>query len=161
MVLQLLGQGKKHLTKDEVKYGISPYRPVQWLIRGNVDNKTLWSLSAAMCYDSTDIKLAADLRDITDCFIVSAFNKDIGVFDTMAESMRYHMFGHIAIANCGMYGGSTVQAPYKEAHERIIVHSHGNMQASISLATLDLRKFSKIEDDRIKTPPAGYNGRYQ
>lgn len=155
-------QGKKHLTKDELKkYGISPYRPVQWLIRGNVDNKTLWSLSAAMCYDSTDIKLAADLRDVTDCFIVSAFNKDIGVFDTMAESMRYHMFGHIAIANCGMYGGSTVQAPYKEAHERIIVHSHGNMQASISLATLDLRKFSKIEDDRIKTPPAGYNGRHQ
>lgn len=148
-------QGKQHLTEDEIAWGITSYRPVQWLIRGFADNELQWTMSASICYDATDIKLSADLRDIVDCYIVSAFNKDIGVFDTMAEAMRYHMFNHTVITNSGYYGGSTIQAPYAKSYERILVHTHGKMQATIALKTLSLKDFDE-RNDNTKTPPAGY-----
>lgn len=132
-------------------------------------------MSASICYDATDIHLAAALRDHIDCYIVSAFNPDVGLFDTMAESWRYHMYGHTVLANTGVYGGSTIQAPYKESYERILAHSHGGNQAQILLATLDLRRFENQTPkarisakkrkkkpkpvQKVKTSPAGYSGR--
>ena len=161
-------QGKKYLAQNEKRIGgVVSYRPVQWVVRGVVDNKPLWTLSASICYDSTDIALAADLRDKVDAYIVSAFNKDVGTFDAMAEAMRYHMYGHTVIANCGIYGGSTIQAPYSKPYERIVVHSHGGMQAIVSIASVQLADFDGNVCDRRrskdapvpKKPPAGFRER--
>ena len=131
-------------------------------------------MSASICYDATDIKLAAALRDHVDCYVVSAFNKDVGLFDIMAESWRYHMYGHAVVANTGIYGGSTIQAPYDKPYERIIAHAHGGGQAQILLAELDLHDFSKRTNSAVrkkkpktgtarvralKASPAGYQGR--
>lgn len=179
--LELL-QGKGNLSHHEFDVsGLSGYRPVQWIIRGvrygrrgnNV--KKLWSMSASICYDATDIKLAAALRDHVDCYVVSAFNKDVGLFDIMAESWRYHMYGHMVVANTGVFGGSSIQAPYNKPYERIIAHAHGGNQAQILLAELDLNDFSnesrlgrkknhtaKQGDAgvrEVKASPAGYQGR--
>lgn len=174
-----LPQGKANLAHLETDPRLVGYRPVQWIVRGVKYTKRatrrLWSMSASICYDATDIHLAAALRDHIDCYIVSAFNPDVGLFDTMAESWRYHMYGHTVLANTGVYGGSTIQAPYKESYERILAHSHGGNQAQILLATLDLRRFENQTPkarisakkrkkkskpvQKVKTSPAGYSGR--
>jgi len=36
-----------------------------------------WRLSGSICYDATDMKLTADLRDISDAYLISALNNDI------------------------------------------------------------------------------------
>ena len=163
-----LEQGKKHLTHDEETLGISEYRPVQWIIRGKFEDKLLWTLTASICYDATDIKFLSDVRDSVDCFVVSAFNKDINVYDAMVSAMRYHLYGHVVVANSGEFGGSTIQAPYDNPYDRVIVHSHGANQAVVSLTTLHLGDFSKpnwrgkkgkTSERKIKTSPAGYDGR--
>lgn len=158
-------QGKAYPAHVETDPRLHGWRPVQWVVRGvrykRSRARKVWAMSASICYDATDIRLAAALRDHVDCYVVSAFNPDVGLFDAMAESWRYHMYGHTILANTGVYGGSTVQAPYKAHHKRIIAHTHGSDQVQILLARIDLHRFesTKYNPQKVKTPPAGYAGR--
>ncbi|MGH1427848.1 MAG: hypothetical protein ACRBEE_07905, partial [Arenicella sp.] len=114
-------------------------------------------ITGAICYDATDIKLAADLRGKTDLFVIAAHNKDVSTFDNMASALQYHMYQHVVITNIGEYGGSTIQAPYKETFDKLISHSHGCNQISISTADIDLAAFRrKVRGfKKVKTKPAG------
>ncbi|MFT5420067.1 MAG: putative amidohydrolase [Candidatus Endobugula sp.] len=150
-------QGKMFMTKHEEKMGITGYRPCQHLIEleGHPDGP--FRLTGAICYDATDIKLAADLRGNTDLFVIAAHNKDVNTFDNMASALQYHMYQHVVITNIGEFGGSTIQAPYKQQYDKLISHSHGSNQITISTADIDLaafkRKVSSFKE--VKTKPAG------
>ena len=158
-------QGKMYPSKielDRLKDRIVGFRPVQWLINGCLGGRKLWTLTASICYDATDIKLAADLRDLVDGYLVSASNQDIGTFDAMAESLRYRMYNHTIIVNTANFGGSTIQAPYKKDYERVLLHLHGGNQPMVAIVTMKLSDFAKRDDGDdviVKYPPAGYPGR--
>jgi hypothetical protein len=132
-------QGKAHLAAKELEWEalglVRSFRPCQWLVgyewdkRG--DERPLW-LSAAVCYDSTDLSLASDLRKLSDVFAIPALNKDVGTFDQMAIALHYHMYQLVIVANNGRYGGSNAHVPKKERHIKQVFHSHGQPQTSIS-----------------------------
>jgi hypothetical protein len=155
-------QGKENVTKGESKWGITGYRPYQLVIDFKLKNNVSWKVSGAICYDSTDLKLAADLTGITDTFIVAAMNKDIQTFDTMATALSYHMYQPVIIVNTGEFGGSTVQAPYS-GHDKLIAHIHGSKQLGLSIFDVSPSDFKNKEEAKIpkkrKTPPAEYPGR--
>lgn len=134
-------QGKANMTDEEIELGISGYRPCQHIIEISGAPDGPFRLSGAICYDATDLELATDLKDKTDLFIVCAHNKDVGTFDTMIAALNYHMYQHVALVNKGEYGGSTLQAPYREHYERLISHAHGSDQISIAVADLELAAF--------------------
>lgn len=150
-------QGKENMTKDEVKLGVSGFRPCQHVVELHGYEEGPFRISGSICYDATDIKLAADLRNITDLYIVVAHNQDVNTFDNMAAALQYHMYQHVVICNIGEFGGSTIQAPYKERFERLISHAHGSEQISISTADIDLAAFTrKVKQYKaVKTKPAG------
>ncbi|MBB4598149.1 RNA-directed DNA polymerase [Xanthomonas arboricola] len=167
-------QGKFHLTPSEIGLGFSSWRPYQVVIELNDSNdlsKRPFRLTGSVCYDATDLALAADLRDESHMYVVAAMNKDVKTFDGMVAALRYHMYQHVIIANIGEYGGSTAQAPYDLEHRRLISHSHGAHQLSLSVFDVRLEDFGpKLEaaaagvpqmkevKQRIgKTPPAGLN----
>ena len=152
-------QGKENMTQDELALGITGYRPCQHILELHGYDEGPFRISGAICYDATDIKLAADLRNTTDLFVVVAHNQDVNTFDNMAAALQYHMYQHIVICNIGEFGGSTIQAPYKERYDRLISHAHGSQQISISTADIDLAAFTrKIKKYRaVKTKPAGVN----
>lgn len=167
-------QGKQHLAPEEKKMNdpvqrLQGFRPCQWLIGYEWDmtcvNSPLW-LTASICYDATDIKLAADLRDQSDVFAVPALNQDVNTFDQMALALHYHMFQMVIIANNGTHGGSNAYAPYRVPHERQIFHLHGQPQATISFLEIDnpqelinrgsgVRIMAEHEERIWKHPPAG------
>ncbi len=169
--LHFIEQGKWNLTPEEEDLGITPYRPCQWLIEAQNNTTKPWRLSAAICYDATDLSLAADLRNASDAFIVSALNRDIGTFDAMVSALHYHMFQHVVLVNSAEFGGSTAQAPYSEHYNKVIVHHHGMDQPVVSVIELDFAKFrgrptKKTSRDAKrqtggrgtpKHPPAGVN----
>lgn len=136
-----IDQGKWNITADEKKLGVSPWRPYQVVIELNWKNEPGYRISGALCYDATDIALAADLRDETHMFIVSAMNKDVKTFDSMVSALRYHMYQHVLIANCGEFGGSTAQAPYDQEHKRLVSHVHGAQQIAVSVFDIDVDDF--------------------
>jgi hypothetical protein len=118
-------QGKAFLTHKEIRLGVDSYRPCQHIIEIDGFDEGPFKLTGAICYDATDLKLASDLKSKTDLFLIVAHNQDVTTFDTMASALHYHMYQHVAVVNKGEYGGSTIQAPYKQPYERLISHAHG------------------------------------
>ncbi|WP_282093641.1 RNA-directed DNA polymerase [Epibacterium ulvae] len=138
-------QGKSNLSPMELPFNtpdqkISGFRPAQWLVGYEwSDHKAddpLW-LTASICYDATDLKLASDLRNRSDVFAIPALNQDVGTFDQMAQALHYHMYQLVLIANNGAYGGSNAHLPKGEAFHRKVFHSHGQPQATISFFEID------------------------
>lgn len=157
---RLLTQGKKHLIPSELTMNVLPYRPHQFILKlhDGVERKP-YAVSATICFDATDLALAADLRDQTDMMIVAANNKDVPTFDTMATALSWHMFQHIVIVNSGEFGGSVVCAPYKQSYERVLKHDHGGFQAAISIVEIDLSDYQRMRErppKKLKSPPAGF-----
>jgi hypothetical protein len=156
--VELVYQGKRHMTIKEETCGIMPFRPAQWvfeLIDLTAPNKPLWAMTGAVCYDATDLSLAADLREHTDLFVIPALNQDVGTFDNMAAALHYHMFQHVIVANTGEYGGSSAQAPFDEKYRRTIFHLHGNDQVGISFFEVDFGLY-RTGRETLKTPPANH-----
>ncbi|WP_227395926.1 RNA-directed DNA polymerase [Jeotgalibacillus aurantiacus] len=156
-----LYQGKYYMTTNEKKMKITSSRNYQLIINLQ-DGRDDINLTGAICYDATDMKLTADLRDISDVFIVAALNKDIQTFDNMIAYLHYHMFQPVILANTGEFGGSSVQVPLTR-HERTVSHVHGNQQAIINIFELEPGIFKDVskpkEIKNKKTPPAGFMGR--
>jgi hypothetical protein len=167
-------QGKWHLTSEEhTKLGIEPWRPYQVVIELRWGDEPGYRISGAVCYDATDISLAADLKDETHMFVVAAMNRDVKTFDSMVSALRYHMYQHVLIANSGEFGGSTAQAPYDQEHKRLVSHVHGSNQIAVSIFEVCVDDFGpnlaaadegktvlKNVKERIgKTPPAGLSRR--
>lgn len=138
-------QGKKHLApmEEELNAGgkvIQGFRPCQWLIGytwSAVESDPTLKMTASICYDATDLRLAADMRKRSDVFLIPALNKDVTTFDQMALALHYHMFQMVVVANNGRYGGSNAYVPFKDALKRRLFHLHGQPQASIAFLEID------------------------
>jgi hypothetical protein len=138
-------QGKHHLAHEEDRLNattavLQGFRPCQWLIgyewSSRQEDEPL-RLTSSICYDATDIRLAADLRHQSDVFAILALNKDVTTFDQMALALHYHMFQMVIVANNGLYGGSNAYVPYRESYVRQVFHLHGQPQASIAFLEID------------------------
>jgi Reverse transcriptase (RNA-dependent DNA polymerase) len=158
-------QGKFHLAPNERAFEaaglIQSFRPCQWIVgydwSSSKADDPLW-LTAAVCFDATDLGLAADLKDKTDVFAIPALNRDVKTFDNMALALHYHMHQTVVVANNGRYGGSSAYAPFKENYRRQVFHMHGQPQASIAFFELeDIDGFKKRKSTNLdfKPPPAG------
>ena len=172
-------QGKAHLAPAERELrglgtAIGGFRPCQWLVgyewSSPGETPPLW-LSAAICFDATDLGLATALRDRSDVFAIPALNKDVPTFDNMALALHYHMHQMVIVANNGQFGGSNAYWPRRESWVRQVFHLHGQPQASIALFEIDdipdylSRRHSANNEgphvegsvNRWKAPPAGIN----
>lgn len=171
--IRVIEQGKHHLAHSEHDLNVRSFRNGQWLVgfpwSPDSDKERLW-LTASVCYDATDIGLAADLRGRSDIYVIPALNKDTTTFDQMALALHYHMFQMIIVANSGKYGGSNAYVPYRKSYERQIFHIHGQPQAAIAFVEIsDIGEFltrvetakdveissAKESKSQFKYPPAG------
>lgn len=159
-------QGKHNLAREEQKFNVPTaqvqgFRPCQWLIGYDWTTETpstpLW-LTAAICYDATDLNLAADLRSRSDIFAIPALNRDVNTFDQMAQALHYHMFQLVLIANNGEFGGSNAHMPRGGRHQRQVFHTHGQPQATISFLEIDNIRDMKRRHELGKLPPASSEG---
>lgn len=165
-------QGKCNLAPMEqhfnsIKTVVQGFRPCQWIVGYEWDSKQSAEnplrITASICYDATDIRLAADLRERSDIFIVPALNQDVKTFDQMALALHYHMFQMVVVANNGKFGGSNAYVPYKNEYERQVFHMHGQPQATMGFLEIeDIREFQRrnnpqgeTEKKKWKHSPAG------
>jgi hypothetical protein len=168
--LRIRRQGKANLAPNEVAFNsgtqrLQGFRPCQWIVEypwsDEARDRPL-RLTASVCYDATDLGLAADLRDESDIFAIPALNRDVRTFDQMALALHYHMYQLVLIANNGQYGGSNAYWPRVEVYRKQIFHLHGQPQASIAFLEIeDISEFLHLRDypsqatSDWKYPPAG------
>ena len=153
------------MMEGERQIQIKPCRPYQLMLElkhPKFKDKPGFKLTAAICFDATDIKLSADLRDKSNALFIPALNRDVGSFDTMVEALHYHMYQPVILVNTGEFGGPYAMAPYKEQHKRLIAHSTGNNQVALNTFEMNMFDFrrdgvgqSMLSGVDIKTPPAG------
>ncbi|MBF0165371.1 MAG: hypothetical protein HQM01_12885 [Magnetococcales bacterium] len=156
-------QGKHHPTVNEKAIGLQGWRPYQVVIELSLSasGERGYRITGAVCYDATDLNLAADLRNVSDLFVITAMNRDIATFDNMVAALHYHMYQHVVLVNTGEFGGSTVQAPFKEQYDKLITHHHGGGQIGISIFDVDINDFGPIANTakpprEKKGKPAGF-----
>jgi len=154
-------QGKQHMMKDE-RGKVFPWRPYQLiveLIHPAFKDKQGFRLSSSVCFDATDLKIAADLKEKTDAYLIPSLNQDVATFDNMVDALYYHMYQHVVLVNTGEFGGSVAKAPYK-GHDKLITHVHGAYQVSISSFEMNMFDFRDIglsfkSGKAVKAKPAG------
>ena len=182
--LRAVEQGKLHLTADEMSLTPTPvgFRPAQWLVEymwsSNRDHRPL-TITASVCYDATDLTLAADLRSRSDLYIICALNRDVGTFDRMSEALHHHMYQGVLLVNNGQFGGSSFFMPFDKPFHRQVFHFHGQPQVAIAFAEICPEKLVNRPKPNIvagglltgagsesapakgtwKTPPAGWVNR--
>jgi len=180
--LRTVEQGKLHLTADEKNLVPPPtgFRPAQWLIEylwsSDVGTHRPLTMTASVCYDATDLTLAADLRPQSDLYIICALNRDVGTFDRMSDALHYHMYQGVLLVNNGQFGGSSFFMPFEKPFHRQVFHLHGQPQVAIAFAEIcpekllsrprpptgpELRVGRRHDDappeGSWKTPPAGWS----
>lgn len=159
---QYVWQGKAHPISIETKMGVKGYRPHQVLVEFPIGTDSPTRVAGAICYDATDLRLLADLRDRSDVFLVAALNQDVETFDNMVSALRFHMYQPVILANMGEIGGSTAQVPLRK-HEYLVSHLHGDNQVAVSVFEIDPSLYKVLARAKpakeVKTPPAGYKGR--
>ena len=174
---RIFRQGKQYLAPyEEEKFNVCGseslrgFRPCQWLIGypwAQTDQAEPVWMTASICYDATDLRLAGDLRNQSDIFVIPAFNQDVKTFDNMALALHYHMYQLVIVANNGEYGGSSAYWPKGGEVNRQIFHLHGQPQASIAFLDIEnIREFknrprmNKRGRNKFgsvwKHPPAGW-----
>ena len=164
-------QGKLHLTDSEKLLTPAPvgFRPAQWLVEymwtSDPDLRPL-TITASVCYDATDLTLAADLRSRSDLYIICALNRDVGTFDRMSEALHYHMYQGVLLVNNGQFGGSSFFMPFDKPFHRQVFHFHGQPQVAIAFAEIAPEKLvnrpepnTGLPDGTWKTPAAGWVNR--
>ena len=167
--VRVVDQGKRYLAPEETQAGLNirSFRTSQWLIGypWSRDSREpyLW-LTASVCYDATNLALAADLKGRSDVYVIPALNQDVPTFDKMALALHYHMFQMVIVANNGVFGGSNAYVPYRDRFKRQLFHFHGQPQAAIAYLELDpigafLQRVQSAlgpkKDRQYKQPPAG------
>lgn len=139
-------QGKHNMIPAEKAAKVLPWRPYQLMIElahPAFPNAPGFILTAAICFDSTDIALSADLRDKSHALLIPALNRDVNTFDSMVEALHYHMYQHVVLVNTGEFGGSYAMAPYNDRHDRLIAHSSGNDQVTINTFKMNMFDFRR------------------
>lgn len=125
-------------------------------------------VGVSICYDFMDLERALMYRGKIHHLFVLAYNKDLSMFRSLAESLSRTIFCNVVICNTGFYGGSFAVSPYFDAFRREI-YSHGGGELFstqvFSLPLLSLDNSQKGLPDKIivksseklifKAPPPG------
>lgn len=162
--------GKSHPAPSE-KSAIAGLKP-PWSFVGDpnvyiFDCEKYGKFGVSICYDFMDLERALMYRGKVHHLFVLAYNRDLEMFRSLANSLSRTTYCNVVICNTGFHGGSIVVSPYYEAYRRVLYSHDGQglfTTQVISVPVADLQKslaggctksVVKQEIRLFKDPPPG------
>lgn len=163
--------GKSHAAPGE-KSALKKLSP-SWSYVGDdrvyvFDAEKYGRIGVSICYDFMDLERAVMYRGRVHHLFVLAYNRDLGMFRALADSLSRTVFCNVIVCNTGLYGGSIAVAPYHAAYRRTLYSHDGNGLFTTQVVKLPVRGIElarcgmgeiitiKKRDEKVfKDPPPG------
>jgi predicted amidohydrolase len=125
-------------------------------------------IGVSICYDFMDLERAVMYRGRVHHLFVLAYNKDLGMFRSLADSLSRTVFCNVLVCNTGYYGGSIAVSPFHAAYRRTLYSHDGKGLFTTQVVKLPVRgldqarigkgekkAFKRGEERVFKDPPPG------
>lgn len=163
--------GKSHAAPGE-KAALKKLSP-SWSYSGDddvyiFDAEKYGRIGVSICYDFMDLERAVMYRGRVHHLFVLAYNKDLGMFRSLADSLSRTVFCNVIVCNTGFFGGSIAVSPYHAAYKRTLYSHDGNGLFTTQVVKLPVRgleqarigkgekiAFKRRDEKVFKDPPPG------
>lgn len=120
--------------------------------------------SVLNCYEATDLKIKADLNELTpDIVHMITNNKDIDYYYSIGKTISRELMAISTITNYSKYGGTQVFIPFKERYKQIVSQHKGSDSLHVFTNRVDVEKLRTKRSDNTnmsyrQNPPRVYYG---
>ncbi len=106
-------------------------------------------IGVSICYDFMDIERALMYRGRIQHLLVLAYNRDLGMFRSLADSLSRTVFCNVVVCNTGFWGGSIAVCPRFEAHARTLFAHDGNGMFTTQVVRLPVAGLIQAQQGQI------------